>query len=156
MKLKELMNDMFKQSIFDADVDHVWTIEFQKRGLQQAHILLTIAEADKLWNVDDYDQWISVELPDPQLHPQLYDIVLHNMVHGPCGSLYPTSSYMVNKKCSKNYPKSFVLETHTNEDGYPLYKQRDNGAFVMKNKICLDNRWIVLYSLYCTPNIMLA
>ncbi|UYV80771.1 hypothetical protein LAZ67_19001682 [Cordylochernes scorpioides] len=61
---------------------------------------------------------------------------------------------MKNSSCSKKYPKQFLLETQTNENGYPLYRRRapEAGGFTAKVKIrgreevTIDNRWVVPYS----------
>lgn len=37
---------------------------------------------------------------------------------------------MSDNKCTKRYPRAFILETQTGNDGYPLYRRRspyDNG-----------------------------
>ncbi|KAL4306182.1 hypothetical protein AHAS_Ahas16G0152700 [Arachis hypogaea] len=43
-------------------------------------------------------------------------------------------------KCSKFYPKRFVVETSFDEDGYPIYKRRDMGVTVNINGVDIDNR----------------
>ena len=44
-----------------------------------------------------------------------------------------------------------ALENTTeNEDGYPIYRRRNNGRTVEVNKIQLDNRWVVPYNSYLT------
>jgi hypothetical protein len=43
---------------------HVSVIEFQKRGLPHAHLLLWVTDRHKLRSSDDYDTAISAELPD--------------------------------------------------------------------------------------------
>lgn len=53
----------------------MYTIEFQKRGLPHAHILLWLHGESKLTSPHDIDKKISAELPDPQLYPKLYDVV---------------------------------------------------------------------------------
>lgn len=55
LKLKELLDDLFKKSVFGVVVGDVWTIEFQKRGLPHGHILIVTGELDKPRNADDYD-----------------------------------------------------------------------------------------------------
>ncbi|UYV73657.1 hypothetical protein LAZ67_11000242 [Cordylochernes scorpioides] len=59
-----------------------------------------------------------------------------------------------NSSCSKKNPKQFLLETQTNENGYPLYRRRapEAGGFTAKVKIrgreevTIGNRWVVPYS----------
>ena len=74
-------------------------IEFQKRGLPHAHILIILASDDRSMTADEVDLAVCAELPpDPEdaqdeeeaeQRRRLQDIVLSNMVHGPCGADNP-------------------------------------------------------------------
>lgn len=52
----------------------VYTIEFQKRGLPHAHILLFLELTDKIRSVDQVDKFISAEIPDQFVDPYLYEL----------------------------------------------------------------------------------
>ncbi|XP_008189363.1 uncharacterized protein LOC103311507, partial [Acyrthosiphon pisum] len=103
---------------------------------------------------NDVDDIISAELPNPEIDPELFEIVKKHMVHGPCGHMHPNSPCMgENQKCSKRYPKAFTNSTITEYDGYPLYRRRDfrSGGFkstVLRNStlVEIDNRFIVPYN----------
>ena len=69
------------------------------------------------------------------------------MVHGPCGQYNPKSPCMKNGVCSKHYPKEYNDETTIDGFGFPVYRRRNNGLFVMKNGIPLDNKWIVPHNI---------
>ena len=59
------------------------------------------------------------------------------------------SPCMVDGACTKNYPRPFLKETQTGEDGYPKYRRRSlaDGGFTVKiNEVILDNRWVVPYN----------
>ncbi|VDM91619.1 unnamed protein product [Onchocerca ochengi] len=43
------------------------------------------------------------------------------MIHGPCNTLNPNSSCMIDGKCSKRYPRALIFNTVTGNDGYLLY-----------------------------------
>ncbi|KIH67100.1 hypothetical protein ANCDUO_02572, partial [Ancylostoma duodenale] len=129
-------------------------IEWQKRGLPHAHILVWLK--DKI-HPTQIDSIISAEIPNPDQDPGLYEIITKNMIHGPCGPLNPNSPCMKDRKCTKKYPREFIQETQTGNDGYPLYRRRrpGEGRFtaivkVRKNnqqtEIEVDNRWVVPYS----------
>ena len=92
----------------NADID---TIEFQKRGLPHAHILLTLDENYKPITPDDIDEIICAEIPDPDSEPEAYDTMKRCMMHGPCGYRNPRCVCMVDGKCTKNYPKCFSPST---------------------------------------------
>ncbi|KAK3880245.1 hypothetical protein Pcinc_015250 [Petrolisthes cinctipes] len=129
------------------------TIEWQKRGLPHSHTLIWCKEKIRPEQIDDI---ISAKLPDEE-DKQLYDIVKKNMVYGPCGRHNPKSPCMQDNKCTKKYPRSFVQETQTGLNGYPLYqrlKPQDGGrSFKHKighgpeaHEIVVDNQWIVPYN----------
>ena len=132
-------------------IAHIRVIEFQKRGLPHAHILLILDPADKPRNTADYDSIVSAEIPDQALHPLAYATVTTNMMHGPCGAQKPNAPCMKNGHCSKRYPKTFLPETHTETRGYPVYRRREDGRRVVKSGVQLDNRWVVPHNIYlCT------
>jgi hypothetical protein len=131
----------------------MWPIEWQKRGLPHAHILIWLM--NKI-TPDQIDSIISAELPDPQQDPCLFDIIIKNMVHGPCGNVNPTSSCMKDGKCTKRYSRQILDDTQTGEDEYPLCKRRapETGGVKAKIKVKvgksyreteIDNRWMVPY-----------
>jgi hypothetical protein len=124
----------------------MYTIEFQKRGLLHAHILLWLDSRDKLHSSDSIDSVICVELPDKNLFPKLYSVVSNFMIHGSCGSSYTGSPCMKNNNCSKFYPKKFVTRTIFDANGYPVYRRRDYGHTVTKREVVLDNRSVVPYN----------
>jgi hypothetical protein len=92
------------------------------------------------------DSFISAEISDPVTDPLAYALVAEHMVHGPCGKLNPNSPCMKDGKWSKNYPKPFHDETSIDENGFAIYKHQDDGKFILKGNIKLDNRWIVPYN----------
>ena len=115
----------------------------------------------------EVDDIICAQLPpDPQLFDEgsaeqeqakrIQEIVLKNMVHGPCGKENPLSPCMENGKCTKKYPKSFCDKTSLGPDNmHPEYQRLspDKGGrslvVNMKGKeFVIDNRWIVPYSPY--------
>nr|XP_043620367.1 uncharacterized protein LOC122592240 [Erigeron canadensis] len=146
IKVDRLMQDIKENNIFGKLEAIVYTIEFQKRGLPHAHICLFLNEKDKLKDIDSIDRFISAEIPDENVDPDLYKIVSNLMVHGPCGEANMDAACMVDKKCSKNFPKDFSDITTIDKDGYPHYRRPDNGRKIIKNKIPLDNRYVVGYN----------
>lgn len=149
-KLLSLMNIITKSHIFGETRCYMYSIEWQKRGLPHAHILIWLKEKIIPCQIDSV---ICAELPNPQEDPILFDIVCKNMIHGPCGLLNPNSPCMKDKKCTKRYPREMIRETQTGTDGYPLYRRRKPGdgghrtIIKVKNfETEIDNRWIVPYS----------
>ena len=102
---------------------------------------------DKPRSPEDYDQFVSAEIPDEATQPLLYETVSKNMMHGPCGVGYPNAPCMEDGKCKKDFPKAFSDETYRKENGYPLYRRRDNGRTVERYRgIVLDNTWVVTFN----------
>ena len=85
----------------------LYSIEWQKRGLPHVHILLWLTSEHKI-TPDKIDDYVCAEIPDPVNDPALHQIVMSNMVHGPCGSINPTSPCMEHGQCSKKYPKPYI------------------------------------------------
>ena len=150
-KQRKLMDLITKEKLFGPVRCYTYTIEWQKRGLPHAHILVWLKEKV---HANQIDSLISAELPNPEEDPVLYNIVKSQMVHGPCGALNPRSPCMKDGKCCKKYPKAFIEETQTGNDGYPTYRRRkpENGggeAILRRsgNQVLeVDNRWVVPYS----------
>ena len=124
-----------------------YTVEWQKRGLPHAHILLYLYPDDKHPTPVDIDKIISVEIPDKITNPRDYEVISQYMIHGPCGFANPKSPCMVDNKCRKHFPKKFYSDTVIDEDGYAIYRRRDNGMTVEKNGVMLDNRFVVPYNI---------
>lgn len=93
------------------------------------------------------DSYISAEIPDPNVDPLGYALVAEHMIHGPCGHDNPNSPCMKNGRCSKGFPKPFQNETIVDENGFAVYKRPDNGRFVQKGNVRLNNQWVVPYNM---------
>ncbi|KAG9219893.1 hypothetical protein CCMSSC00406_0010065 [Pleurotus cornucopiae] len=151
LKKKAILEEIQTHGIFGRTVAYVYTIEFQKRGLPHMHILIFLADEDKLLTPEDIDSCISAEWPDPVTQPKLFETVKRCMVHGPCGNLNPNAPCMENGRCTKFYPKAFQPFTRMDEDGFPLYRSRNDGRVFMvghSRMFEVDNRWIVPYCPY--------
>ena len=150
LKLKALLKEL-RGGILGRQRAILHTIEWQKRGLPHAHILLWVEPADKPL-ADDVDACVSAELPDPETDPELHAIVCAKMVHGPCGALNPRSPCMKNGRCSVGYPRQYLEATVLPERSYPLYRRRspeDGGRRAQtpgRRGVEIDNRWIVPYN----------
>ena len=122
----------------------VYTIEFQKRGLPHIHLLIFLKHHVK--TAEEIDAVISAEIPDPVEQPILYDLVTRLMIHGPCGDLNENAPCMVDKKCSKGFPKPFQEHTEVAGEGYVKLKRPNNGrSFTNARGHVVDNRWVVSY-----------
>lgn len=109
-KLKSLMDFVVKHRVFGKTRCWMYSIEWQKRGLPHARILISLTEKISSNEIDDV---ILAEIPDEEEDPGLHKVVIKDMVHGPCGILNKNSLCMVDEKCSKRYPRALVAETIT-------------------------------------------
>ena len=122
----------------------VYSIEFQKRGLPHAHIVLFLHRDDKIYNPFDIDKFISVKMPDKEENPSSYTVVIDLMIHGPCGSSNLRSPCMDDGMCSKHFHKRFNEETFVDGVGYPCYKRLDDSLTVIKSGIEVENIYVFL------------
>ncbi|XP_076958701.1 uncharacterized protein LOC143634544 [Bidens hawaiensis] len=146
MKLDLMIKLLKDKALFGKIKAAVYTIEFQKHGLPHAHICLFIDPENKIHNPSHIDNFISSEIPKKVIEPDLYQLVLDHMLHSPCGEANPSCSCMIDRECSKNFPKRFQSETSIDSQGFPIYKRRHNGGYVIKKGINLDNRSVVPYN----------
>ncbi|CAH1439022.1 unnamed protein product [Lactuca virosa] len=102
----------------------------------------------KLPTVEFIDPIIYAEIPNIHEDPELYSLVNEFMIHGPCGAENINCPCMVDKKCSKNFPKQFCNHSSVDQNGFPLYRRRNDGHFVEKSGVKLDNRNVVPYNKY--------
>ena len=150
-KLKSLINYIVKHEVFGSVRCWMYSVEWQKRGLPHAHILIWLHKKITSNEIDDV---ISAEIPDKNVDKGLHDIIVKNMIHGPCSALNENSPCMAKGRCTKQYPRLLVSNTITGNDGYPQYRRRsteDGGktAIIKKRNgttIEVDNQWVVPYS----------
>ena len=125
----------------------IYTIEWQKRGLSHAHILIFLQPANKYPNPEDIDKIISAEIQNKYTDPELYEIVSKHMIHGPCELPNRSAPCMADGKCIRFFPKKFNEAIIVDQDGFPVYMRTNDGHTVQKHGIELDNRFVVPYSL---------
>ena len=107
---------------------HVEQVEWQKRGLPHAHVLLIL---DEPIHPDRFDEYVQAELPDHTTHPILRDLMETHMLHGPCGpSVARNPPCWQDGRCTKRFPRPWCSKTHTPKDGgYVEYRRRQDGRW---------------------------
>ncbi|CAE1318267.1 unnamed protein product [Acanthosepion pharaonis] len=75
LQLRKLMDLILKGQVFGRAKCHMYTVEWQKRGLPHAHILLWLNDKVDANKIDDF---ISAEIPDLALDPFLHEIIKKN------------------------------------------------------------------------------
>ena len=131
-----LLEDLVRNAVFGQVLAHLWVVEFQKRGLPHIHILLILADDDRPKTTEKVDSIVKAELPpSPTEHgisedekkrrQPLFDTVVTNMLHGPCGNRNPNCPCMEQGKCTKKCPKALLEKTiMDHETSHPVYHQR--------------------------------
>lgn len=140
--------------VFGVAVAIIHTIEWQKRGLPHAHILVTLAVGDRFLTPSQIDSVICAELPprgvEGSHERELYNCVVRNMMHGPCGADFPRCPCMHNNICCKKYPKEIRAETSISPTGWALYRRREipQEERPIVRGAALDNTSVVPYNLW--------
>lgn len=147
-RFKKILRVLTKDHVLGKAIAWTYVIEFQKRGLPHAHLLLIVAAADKPDTPAKIDRAVCAEIPDRLRDPTLYDLVANHMVHGPCGALNPSCPCMKDGLCTKYYPKPWREETVVNLNGFPAYRRRELHPLPTVAKGVLDGRSIVPYNAF--------
>lgn len=151
-KLLELINDIYIKQYFGVALNYMYSVEFQKRGLPHAHILLTLRHEDKLNDDQSVDAAIQAAFPNPREEPRLFQLIVRHMIHAPCGAHNLNSRCMKDGRCVKYFPKRFRETTDMVGDGQrinqPEYKRPQDGRGVDLRGIFVDNSWIVPFNRY--------
>ncbi|XP_074347026.1 uncharacterized protein LOC141685847 [Apium graveolens] len=146
MKVDQLIDIIKKKNYFGRCIGVMYVIEFQKRGLPHAHILIWLHPDDRPKITEQIDKMVSAEIPDPEIDPVGYNTVSNYMIHGPCGFDYTKSPCMVKGNCIKHFPKRYNSHTFFDECGFPIYKRRRTGNTINKKGVNLDNRFVVPFN----------
>ncbi|XP_074342481.1 uncharacterized protein LOC141680051 [Apium graveolens] len=75
IKLDLLLEDLTKKHVLGKVIGVAYTIEFQKRGLPHAHIIIWLEESDKCHSTDEIVHLIFAEIPDQETDPIGYETI---------------------------------------------------------------------------------
>ena len=112
------------------------------------HALLFLRGSDKIRTCAQVDNIVCAEFPDPDDDPLLFQTIKSCMVHGPCGARNSKAACIENGLCSKRYPRAFVESTSMDQDGYLVYRRRNNNYVYTVRGQEVDNRDVVPHSPY--------
>ncbi|CAF1866631.1 unnamed protein product [Brassica napus] len=148
MKLDQLLKDFKKRTFFKPYTAALHRIEFQKRGLPHAHILLWFGSSSRTPSAEEVDEIILAELPNREKDPEAYNLVTKHMIHGPCGVINLKSPCMENNVYTKKYPRQYNDNNSIDKSGYVLYRRRRNeNAYVVKDGVILNNTFVVPHNI---------
>ena len=160
-KLQELREDIEKKHVLGTCKCLAYTVEFQKRGLPHAHIVVILDEGDRIRSIDDVNGMVSAELPplpDPDdvseranTQRTLRELVLEHMVHNDCSG--PNGKYCPcydekTKGCRGDYPKPHVSISKVGGEHVRTSYRRRVGPEWTAQLGCrqVNNKWIVPYN----------
>jgi len=103
IKLRALINDLVHNKVFGNIAAYAYSVEFTKKGIPHAHIVLTLDEESKLKSPEDIDGIICAEIPDKEKSPKLFKLVTHHMLHQHCCQENTNAPCMKDGVCSKSF-----------------------------------------------------
>ena len=90
LKLMQMLSD-FKNGLLGPRAAEVMCVEWQKRGLPHAHILLFFTAEAKLRDAADYDTVVCAEIPPVDEEPELHQHVLRTGGHKQQNMIYAST-----------------------------------------------------------------
>jgi ATP-dependent DNA helicase PIF1 len=155
MKLDEILADL--QTCFGETLCLFGTIEYQKRGLPHAHILMCLV--DKIADTD-LDKFLCAELPCRETQPLLHTKVWQHHMHARCDRAAACHCHPAGMPCEKRFPKDFrEASTFPGKGGHALLRRREPGHTCDDGHRCqtrpnkggveMDNRWVVAHNPTC-------
>ncbi|KAJ8909484.1 hypothetical protein NQ315_007932 [Exocentrus adspersus] len=151
IKFTEFLDDLIHKQLYGVVKNYHYVIEFQKRGLPHAHIVITFIADDQIRSPEQVDAIVSAIIPDQRSQSELYELVAMYQVHRPCGSLDPTAPCTSGGRCKKYFPKEYAPHTilGATADHRPKYKRPNDGRVIRlgDGKIVRNTR-IVPYNPY--------
>ena len=143
LKLKELMKDLIETHVLGELKANTYVIEFQKRGLPHAHILI-IANPEDGVNSRNADKAVKAVIPDPAVDRELYDLVLKHMIHKNCLGNANAVCHDEKGNCTKYFPKPLCERTDLNDpSGYSKLARHARPPI---EDTPWDNTWVVPYN----------
>lgn len=162
-KLASLLADIKSEEVFGRHVGHAYAIEFQKRGLPHAHIVVILAAGDRPRNASAINEMTSSEIPPcPDADDQsdaaiaqrrLRSLVLEHMLHNDCsgsnGRRCPCWD-ADRRKCRGDFPWKYMDETVVGDDRRrSVYRRRSGDKWTADvNGRQVTNQWVVPYNAF--------
>jgi hypothetical protein len=149
-RLAMLEQKLYNEGFFGTCVAYVRAVEFQKRGLPHAHIVMWLANAEKITEPGHVDAIVTAEIPNPVTHPKSYAAVKEFMLHNKCGDGKPLAKCKsaATGNCSKEFPQPVCDNTILVNQRKRCELRRRAGGHVIDNKGELFNStWMVATNL---------
>ena len=150
VRFQTFLADIWQRSVLERVRGYSYAIEFQKKGLPHAHVLLIMHE--KIHTQKQADRLVCAELPDTARHRLLYDLVSEHMMHGPCGELNPKCPCMEQGLCRCGYPKP-LLPPRTRLPVLQAARLRDPDATGVRQSVGGTYKTVLLLRYRCHINL---
>ena len=121
IKLKSLLHDLVHKNVLGKTIGRTHVIEFQKRGLPHAHILLIMDEEDTPKCPEHYDCAVTAEFSE---NAEVREVQAEFMYHRCNDHCKNDTGSGGTHCCTKRYPKPYREETSEGDDTYPEYRRR--------------------------------
>jgi hypothetical protein len=145
-KWRALLKDIVVDEIFGPVLAFCWRVEWQFRGWPHIHSMWILAT--KLQSEQQVDGAVSAEIPNPELHPELHQLVVDFMMHGPfCGDTVPRARCRQKDahQCRFHFPKQRQAVTTICQGQFPSYRRRCLHTVTVRGHSVSDE-WVVPYN----------
>lgn len=147
LKLKSILEEITQGNLFGPTAGLIYVIEYQKRGLPHAHIVVFLKEGYKLTTTSQIDNVICAEIP-PDYQNDLLSKVKKYMMHTSCMNNNRAVCLDDNGQCKRKFPKSLQLQTTLSDNGYPTYRRRFTNTIQLSDGRSLNDGQVVPYNAY--------
>jgi Helitron helicase-like domain at N-terminus len=153
IKLRAMISEIKNDKLFGPVEAYTYVIEFQKRGLPHAHIVVWLEETAKPRTPDDIDRIVSAQIPNNDIDALLRGLVVRHMLHNRCGENAPCWR---NGKCRFNFPFDFANCTSIGDDGKIVYKRPNNSGDEFSNRHVATYNTHLLKRYRCHINVSIV
>lgn len=151
-KFASFMKDIKVNHVLGRCVATVYSIEFQKRGLPHAHVLVFLSKKDQARVRKNPDNYVCAEIPNQQSQRKLHDLVTKHMIHRPCDQVRCNCTKDTkNGLCKDRFPKPLCERTYVDEKGFTNYRRRNRYSahrYYYGKQCLLTDRNVVSYTSY--------
>ena len=143
LKLRKLMKNLIERHVLDEMKIHIYVIEFQKRDLSHAHILIIVVSKNDV-NSDNVDDAMKTLISNSNVNKEFYDLIIKNMIHKNCLNNVNVVCHDEKNNCIKFFSKSLseIIDLNHRSD-YSLYERHVMPSI---ENTSWNNTWMISYN----------